>query len=84
MTQLEERLALDLPDALTVDKVHETEEDVGNGLEGVVLTYWHGAEQFEAAHPGEGESWQMANANSRLVAEHLESEGYEVHYSYGE
>lgn len=64
-----------------LDDVAETEERHGEP-DVVSLTYWTSADQFEAAHPGWGQFWQMANANSRLIAWTLRNEGYQVDFDF--
>ena len=47
----------------------------------VNLTYWRAQGDFEqAGHAGD---YQMANANARLIAHVLESEGREVSFDFG-
>lgn len=46
------------------------------------LTYWHDAAEYEAAHPGEGPYWRMANANSRLAGSILSMDSFEVRYGF--
>jgi hypothetical protein len=65
-----------------IDKAHETEEKLGKSPN-IDLAYWRGAAQYETANPGEGSMWQMANANSRFVADALESEGYTISFNFG-
>lgn len=64
-------------------KIREIERDEDAEPRTVHLTYWRSAEDYEAAHPGEGENWQMANANSRLVWHALEALGYSVAFDFG-
>lgn len=66
-----------------VDKALETTEQAERDPEVIDLTYWHSAEDYEQAHPGEGWGWQMANANSRLAAARLEELGYKVAFGWG-
>lgn len=66
-----------------VDKAHELVGAVGKEPRSFQLTYWHGADDYESAHPGEGKFWQMANANSRAMAAILIAEGYEVGFNFG-
>lgn len=53
-----------------------------SGADEVSLTYWRSEAEYEAAHPGEGKFWQMANANSRLIAFLLEDDGYDVDFDF--
>lgn len=64
-------------------KVPEIEDELSDmELREVSLTYWANADQYEAAHPGEGDFWQMANADSRLIATLLRAEGYTVNFDF--
>lgn len=64
-----------------LDKFDELNEQTG--LAKASLTYWFSEKDYENAHPGEGKFWQMANANSRLIASQLLAEGYEVDFNFG-
>ena len=63
----------------TLSNLDEVEEQMEGKPRTVNLSYWASAEEYEAAHPGEGKYWQMANANSRAVAVALGDE-YEVEF----
>ena len=65
-----------------LQKVEETEDQMGRPPREVSLTYWFSEEAYEAAHPGEGRFWQMANANSRIVAAILRMDGYTVNFDF--
>lgn len=62
------------------DRAYDLEDELG--LRSVALTYWRGRDEYEAAHPGEGHMWQMANANSRLAGAILSMDGFEVRYGF--
>lgn len=66
-----------------VFKVKGLENQAGERPGTVNLTYWRSEDEYEAAHPGEGAKWQMANANSRLVCHELERLGYSVAFGFG-
>lgn len=65
-----------------VDSIENQVQEQGFAPEEISLTYWHSAEDYEEYHPGEGKFWQMANANSRLIAFLLTEEDYEVSFNY--
>ena len=65
-----------------VHKIKGIEREMGGTPEQVDLTYWHNEEEYIAAHPDEGVDWQMANANSRLVAHELERMKYRVSFNF--
>lgn len=65
-----------------VHKIKGIEREMGGTPEQVDLTYWHNEEEYIAAHPDEGVDWQMANANSRLVAHELERLKYRVSFNF--
>ena len=69
--------------AFSLSKCEETEAVTGHKPDAVRLTYWRSAEEFEAAHPGEGWGWQVANATARAVAQELERHGYAVEFGWG-
>lgn len=64
-----------------LDRVILTHADLGS-LNEVNLTYWFNEEEYEKAHPGEGRFWQMANANSRILAYLLRDQGYKVTFDF--
>ena len=57
-------------------------EESDADLNEVGLTYWFSENEYEKAHPGQGREWQMANANSRMVAFELEKLGYSVNFDF--
>lgn len=63
-------------------KIKEIESDAESTPGAVHLTYWRSAEDYDQAHPGEGENWQMANANSRLVWHALTALGYACDFDF--
>lgn len=65
-----------------IKKAKGLEMQMGNASKAINLTYWRSEEEYENAHPGEGENWQMANANSRLAAHELEMMKYEVDFNF--
>lgn len=64
----------------TLANLDEVEEEMDGRPETVHLSYWFSEGEYEAAHPGEGKYWQMANANSRAVASALLVECYEIDF----
>lgn len=64
-----------------VQQVRKTAREHGVP-DAVDLAYWHSEADYERAHPGEGRFWQMANANSRIIARILEDEGYGVVFGF--
>lgn len=64
------------------DIVAEQAEELGELPSVINLTYWRDAESYEREHPGEGKFWQMANANSRLIAFVLEQDVYTVEFNF--
>lgn len=62
------------------DRAYDARELHGTGT--VQLAYWHDRDEYEAAHPGEGPYWRMANANSRLTGAILSMDGFEVRYGF--
>ena len=65
-----------------VGKAHEIEETLGRAPDAIDISYWHGSAEYESANPGEGRMYQMANADARLAAEKLESEGYHIRFGF--
>lgn len=65
----------------SLEKADEVEEELGEARS-FQITYWLSEDEYEQAHPGEGTFWQMANANSRLVAATLRAEGREVEFGF--
>ena len=61
----------------------EDEADENGAPKAVTLTYWPNAATYARFHPEEDPAcWQMANANSRLVAHALAEMGYEVEFAF--
>ena len=65
-----------------VHKIKGIEREMCDAPEQVDLTYWRSEEDYVKAHPDEGIDWQMANANSRLVAHELERMKYKVSFNF--
>lgn len=65
-----------------IEKAQELMDEFGEPG-AIDLTYWHSAKDFDSAHPGEGKYFQMANANSRLVAHELEMMDVKASFNFG-
>nr|AHF24280.1 hypothetical protein [uncultured bacterium Contig1770] len=53
-----------------------------SGADEISLTYWRDAAHYAQGHGGDGSGWQMANANSRMIAAVLEWQGIDVSFGF--
>lgn len=63
-----------------VGKAGSISTDMGGEPQAVQLPYWRTQDAYDAAHPDDAGPVGCANANVRLVADRLESFGFEVRF----